>query len=212
MDFKKTLLTVKEYPLFSIAEETNLISAIEKFPPKDLKLSTGETCEIQNSIALVLSGKLDLIKNISDKNVYLKTVNAPCITGLATLFDKEREYISTISAKKEVEAILLSEKLIEHLILHDSKFALEFTKLLCTKVRYLNRRIDYYTCSSADKKVYEFLERSVINCDGEKSVEMSMSKLSEILGIGRASLYRALLSLEEEGKVIKNGKKIILIK
>lgn len=174
--------------------------------PLEVRLGIGESFEVKNSLAVLSSGKV----RISKKSAYLKTVTAPALFGIATLFDTDDSYISTIEAKSETEIFLVSEKFIETLIEKSPEFSKRFIKLLSEKIRYLNKRIDFYTSPSAEGKLHEYLEANASGDD--ESVEISMSRLSEILGIGRASLYRALTSLEEKEIIKKQGKKIILLK
>ena len=187
----------------------NLEKYVEAFPPTPVTLRAGERYQIKNSLSLFVDGKADLVKETENRSVYLKTVSDTAMLGLATLFAGEQEYISTLVAKKETSLLLFSESFVEEVITNDSEFSIRLIKLLCQKVRYLNRRIDFYTCSGAEQKLQEFLVKSA---DNEGRVVMSMSKISDTLGIARASLYRALVSLEEKGFIIKEGKKILLLK
>lgn len=176
--------------------------------PLEVSLSAGEEYEVKNSLAVIAEGKADILK----RSLYLKTVTAPYVFGLATLFDKSEGYISTLIAKSEVRVLLFSESFVEELIEESPEFSKRLIVLLGEKIRYLNRRIDFYTSPTAEGKLYEYLLASSKRENGEEYIEMCMSKLSEILDIGRASLYRALSSLEEKGEIKKQGKKIILLK
>ena len=182
---------------------------INAFPPTCIKLAQGERYVIRNSLSLLVSGKVDIVKEFEGRDAYMKTVNTTSLLGLATLFANEEEYISTLVAKSSVSLLLFSEEFVKTLIANNPDFSLRLVALLCRKVRYLNRRIDFYTCSGAEEKVREFLSRTA-DCEGE--VVISMSELSKTLDIARASLYRAVNSLEEKGYIAKNGKKITLLK
>ena len=182
---------------------------INAFPPTCIKLAQGERYVIKNSLSLLVSGKINIVKEFEGRDAYMKTVNTTALLGLATLFADEEEYISTLVAKSSVSLLLFSEEFVKTLIMHNPHFSLRLVTLLCKKVRYLNRRIDFYTCSRAEEKVREFLSHTA-NCEGE--VVMSMSELSKTLDIARASLYRAVNSLEEKGYIAKDGKKITLLK
>lgn len=207
MNAQEVVKLLDTTPLFSGIE--NLEKYVEAFPPTPVTLRAGERYQIKNSLSLFVDGKADLVKESENRSVYLKTVSNTTMLGLATLFAGDQEYISTLVAKKETSLLLFSESFVEEVISNDSEFSIRLIKLLCQKVRYLNRRIDFYTCSGAERKLHEFLMKSA---DGEGRVVMSMSKISDTLGIARASLYRALVSLEEKGFIIKEGKKILLLK
>ncbi len=198
---------LNKIPLFGTVEYSAAIA--ERFPAVTKELSAGERYCVKNSIALLASGRAEVVKESQDKSTYLKTLKPPSLVGLATLFDESGGYISTLVAKTNAVLIVFGEDFIEYLIENDSAFALRFARLLCGKVRYLNQRIDFYTCSSAESKIYEFLVRFA---DSEGKVVMSMSRLAETLDIARASLYRAVSELQKSGVIVKDGKKIILLK
>ena len=175
--------------------------------PEEITLGAGEEYEIKNSIAVLFRGKVEIYK----KKAFLKKAEAPSVLGFATLFDEKQTYISTVIPKTETTLLVFDSKTVEKMILESSEFSHRLIVLLGEKIRYLNRRIDFYTSEGAEGKLHEFL-LATAKGDGERFVEIPMSRLSEILDIGRASLYRAIASLEEKGYVKKQGKKIILIK
>ena len=169
--------------------------------PETLVLKAGDTYEIKRGLAVFVKGKVEIFK----KDAFLKTVIQPTVIGLATLFDKTETYISTVLAKTETTLLVFSEDMIDKIIVENPFFAKRLIVLLTEKLRYLNHRIDFYTTSGVEGKLYAYII-------SEGVVELPMTKLSEILDIGRASLYRAIASLEEKGYIKKQGKKIILIK
>lgn len=173
--------------------------------PQVLVLRAGDTYEVKRGVAVFVKGRAEIFK----KDTFLKTVFEPSVIGLATLFDTTNAYISTLLAKTETTLLIFSEKDVETLIADSPEFSKRLIVLLSEKLRYLNRRIDFYTTSGAEGKLHAYL----LSTAGQNGfVELPMTKLSEILDIGRASLYRALNSLEENGYIKKQGKKIFLIK
>ena len=73
---------------------------------------------------------------------------------------------------------------------------------LTEKVRYLNGKIDFFTAGSTKAKVYEYLVRAADE-RGNAAPTVSIKRLAEQLDMGRASLYRALDALSQEGKIEK---------
>ena len=211
-DVEKILNRVSEIllktALFSNMSEDELVSLIQcnKFSFKALRAT--EEVSLNNCLVIVVSGQLEAYKNEGGKKIFLKKINVREITGIATLFDKSGQYISTFVAKKDSEILILSEEFILNAIRSSPDFAEFFSKLLCEKLRYLNSRIDTYTQSSVDDRLLEFIK----NSPTYPFIEMSMMSLSSALGVGRASLYRSLSTLEENGIISKEGKKIYLLK
>ena len=71
----------------------------------------------------------------------------------------------------------------------------------------MNSKINAYTAKSAENKLYAYL----LQLPREKNTVVlptDMSTLAKMIGIGRATLYRAFEKLEFSGLIIKNDKNI----
>jgi CRP-like cAMP-binding protein len=90
------------------------------------KLSPEKELTVKNSLALIVSGELEAYKNEGGKRIYLKRISEGEIAGIATLFDKNGQYISTLVAKKASEAVLLSEDFILSLLRASPDFSERF--------------------------------------------------------------------------------------
>ena len=84
---------------------------------------------------------------------------------------------------------------------------LQLHPLSVRKIQFLNRKIDSFTAPGAQQALLSYLRQQ----PGGKSVGLSMVKLSEMLNIGRTSLYRAVEQLEQCGKIKREGKTIQLM-
>jgi CRP-like cAMP-binding protein len=79
---------------------------------------------------------------------------------------------------------------------------------LAGRVRFLNRKIQCFTAGSAERRLALWLlseEEEVI------TLPSSLTTLSDMLDIGRASLYRALDKLENSGLISREGRNIALL-
>ena len=73
----------------------------------------------------------------------------------------------------------------------------------------MNLKIDAYTAKTAESKLYSYL----LQLPREKNkivLKTDFSGIAKMIGIGRASLYRAFNKLENDGLIIKNNKEITL--
>lgn len=195
--------------LFSGTEKSVLKKCLKNSFHELKTLSSGEKITLSNSFVLVVDGILQAEKTEGQRKVYLKKITNGEITGIATLFDKNGQYISTLTAKRDTQIIVTGEEFISSLIQASPEFAKKFTHLLCEKIRFLNTRIDSFTQTLTEEKLLEFLRHATDK--STRSISMSMSSLSSALSMGRASLYRALNSLEAKGIIHKDGKKIYLL-
>ena len=128
--------------------------------------------------------------------------------GAASLFCNE-DYPTRITAKSSGYAFYIGKEAAEFLISECPTFAVKYIKLLSQKIHLLNRKIDSFTADNSLKKVAKYIESNA-NRDGELILNISLSRLAAALDIGRASLYRALDTLEGGGAIKRNGRAISL--
>ena len=81
------------------------------------------------------------------------------------------------------------------------------------RIAFLNRKIHTLSCGSAEGKLADFL-LTEFRCEGDSLVVRVKTcvELASRLNMSRASLYRALGSLEERGAIARDGKRIVLLK
>jgi len=84
----------------------------------------------------------------------------------------------------------------------------EYISFLSGRIRFLNRKIAFYTSGSAERRVALYL--SSFNSD-EIEPDIPMNSLCELLDIGRASLYRAFDKLTDDGFIKRDGDKINIV-
>ena len=127
--------------------------------------------------------------------------------GIANLFSEE-PFVSTICADGDAEVFLLQEEAIRMLLEKDKAFLYRYLAFLSGRIRYLNRKIRYLTAGSAERRLAVYLS----SLDGDTvRPEESFSSLSDLLDLGRASLYRAFDRLCTDGYIEKEGKDIRIL-
>lgn len=127
--------------------------------------------------------------------------------GAAALFVPQDRYVTTVRAKTDCEILFLSMADMQNILLQNPVIAFNYIRFLSGRIQFLNRKIDSFTAPNAQQALLSFLRQQP---DGKCS-GISMVKLSEILNIGRTSLYRAAEQLEQCGKIKREGKTIQLM-
>lgn len=129
------------------------------------------------------------------------------IFGAVTLFFDEPSPATTVTARVECSAVFFEKDAIAELIESEPGAAIGFAAYLSARIRFLTRRIEALTAGdSASKLLSYLLEREQ---DGKVDIQ-SCAELARRLDVGRASLYRALDSLETSGDIRREGKKIFI--
>ena len=103
--------------------------------------------------------------------------------------------------------LFLSMEQMRQILLQNPVIAFNYIRFLSGRIQFLNRKIDSFTAPGAQQALLSYLRQQ----PGGKSVGLSMVKLSEMLNIGRTSLYRAVEQLEQCGKIKREGKTIQLM-
>ena len=164
---------------------------------------------------MLLSGKASVIKDRNGTPVFFRLLKAGDIFGVSNLFAKENsenfEKVPTsIYAKTKCRVVFFTVRDIEKIILQNKTITRNYIEFLTDRICFLNQKIDAFTAGTAEKKVIKFLLS--LECDPNERINLPMSllKTAEMLDISRATLYRILEQLCQNG-LIRRDKKCICI-
>ena len=148
-----------------------------------------------------LDGHRTIINRLSDGDVF----------GMATLFYEEEEFPSEITAESNLRLAVFSKEAVEEAFFSSPEFAKAYVTLLSGKIHFLNKKLSAFSEGEASEKLLRWI-MTAANGETEFYLPFSVSKLASMLGIGRASVYRAFETLSEKGLVLREGKKIVILK
>ncbi|MBR2489229.1 MAG: Crp/Fnr family transcriptional regulator [Clostridia bacterium] len=193
----------------SVAEKEKIIKGFShsKFFKKDEIIYSAE--HFENAIGFIVKGcAFALCDNNSD--VHIKTFESGSCFGAAAVFGGER-YVSTVVAKTDIEVMFITEEQLKKIFLEYPVTSLNYIKFLSEKVRFLNKKMSLLSCQNAEDTVMKYLTSSA-DSEGYAQLPKSMTLLSKMLGLGRASLYRSLDTLERGGNIVRENNRIKVIK
>ncbi len=206
------LLNIDQNPIFSGVSTTVLqqffsANTVKRkdFLPEEL-IHSSQSGEIR--IGIVLQGSARVHAANNDRSL-LRTMQRGNMFGIANLYAKEEPFPSMIIAAEPCQVLFLDSDAFCQLIEHDPTALRNYLAFQSKKIVYLNRKIMTFTAGSAEKKLALFLLENEV--DGAVRLPCSMSRLSELLCIGRASLYRALDHLEERNLIQKQEKSLQIL-
>ncbi len=155
-------------------------------------------------LGLILSGEANVYSAGNSSGVLIKTLHPSDSFGIANLFEDSSKFVTTIVAKKPSSVVFFSKSAIEWLIDTSKEFRKNYIAFLSERICFLNKKISCFTAGSPEKKLSSFL--CLQSDQNDFSVTVSSSTLSEMLDVGRASLYRAFDKMTEDGLIVRNGK------
>ena len=162
--------------------------------------------EADKKIGILLSGKASIFSG--EDGVIIKKLSNGDIYGVAILFD-DAHYSTKVVATGKCKILSLNKIFIQSCIEYNSKIASNYIEYLAKKISFLNLKIDAYTAKTAESKLYSYLLQ-LPREENKIVLKTDFSGIAKMIGIGRASLYRAFNKLENDGLIIKNNKEITL--
>ena len=133
--------------------------------------------------------------------------------GAASMFQEYDFYVTDIRAGKRSSVLFLPQDALMQLFGQSQRALANYLSFLTGRIFYLNRRIDAYTGGSAECRLAMYLlDNQQDGAPPTVTLPFGMNKLAELLGIGRASLYRAMETLEKKGLIAREGKCIAILK
>ncbi len=199
----EAICLLKAHSIFSSLPESTLEALLSDSRCKHISAKAGDEILLENTgLSLIVSGSLQVYRRGNGLPVLLQRLQKGKVFGAATLFSDESGQLTELRAETESEIFFMPSCLVKELVESESSFALAYISFLSGKIRFLNKRISELSAPSTTQKLAQFLLRE------KNDIAKTKVELASALGIGRASLYRALDELSETGLISVNGKSV----
>ena len=158
------------------------------------------------AIGILLSGSA-VVMGLD--GVLLNRLAAGSLFGVASIFSGGADYVQDVIAEREAEILFLSEAELDALFQRCYPVCRNYIAFLAGRIRFLNDKIDRFTAPDTESRLLGYL-RARATGDPPILEARSITELARVLHIGRASLYRALDTLEAQGALVRQGRRILL--
>ena len=179
--------------------------------PKPQKILKGEVLyskeNFSKALGIILKGCAVVTMGNANQTT-MRSMAQGSVFGAAALFCDAKDFVSIISAKTDVLVTFIDEEVLNDLFLKHHEIAVKYIHFLSGRVRFLNEKIESFTCKNKADRVWTYL-LNIADNDGSLNLK-GMSQISRVLGIGRTSLYRAIDELKAKGKLITKDDKIYI--
>ena len=204
--------------LFRGTDEEFLLRCLGDARCEIIDFSRGDTIysedSFRRSIGIIADGRAEVFRTVgSGRRYIMNTIGRAGIFGAAALFGGDEPYVTHITAGADTRVIFLPQALMEDILSENPTAAKNYILFLSDRIKFLNGKIRSLSSASANESLERFLaENARTDGDGVLSVSVkSYSALSQMLNIGRASLYRGFDELEARGVIRRDGKKILIL-
>lgn len=197
----------EKLPLFSTASTSNVNKYLTENNMEIHLFSHGEIIYspmLKNvSVGIILDGKAHVHPFGADEKTLLKTMHKGDIFGIANLYAEDYRFPSVIISEKHTKVLFIDGDAFKRFIENDPAALKYYLRFLSQKIVYLNKKISTFTAGSAECKLALYIAE---NSDGKTfHSSLPMSDLAKTLGLGRASLYRALDKLIASNLINRDG-------
>ena len=198
---------IRAHPLLLGIPREQVCRILDQHGDGILNYSNGETLENDARIGFLLSGRAIVQTTDESRRVLLRKLAAGDAFGVAGMFSKTPQ-VSNIVADRSCKCLFFSEQAVAELLEISDAFRKNYVAFLSDRIRFLNRKITYLTAGCAERRLALYL---LSIGSGEVELKESISSLSELLNLGRASIYRAFDKLCQDGYLQKNGRKLTIL-
>lgn len=177
-----------------------VLSVVKEYSSGEVILA--EEC-FSPSLLFVLVGRASVTVRREGKATLLNTLRTGDLFGAASLFGANGCYPTTVTAKGTTRCAVIGEETLVELIRRYPQVGINYIRFLSEKIRFLNERIDTLSGRNVESKLAKFL----LQADGKGALHShcNMSQLASALDVGRASLYRLLRKMEQNGLITFEG-------
>ncbi len=207
---KRTAFDIVDVFLFYGMGKDTTLKIIEKYAPNILRFQRGELVMSEekncHTVGFVLSGECEVRRG--KEGLLLNTLKLGDSFGILSVFLENDNFPTEIFARKNTAVLFFAKEDILSMINLYPEISLNIIKFLSERVGFLNKKIAEFSAGSAADKTAAFL-LSEYKKSGD-CFSLNCKRASEALGLGRASVYRALDSLENEGIISFVDKKIYI--
>ena len=163
----------------------------------------------RRKIGFVVSGECTVERERTEGDrVVLNTLTKYSSFGIMTVLSGKDEYPTLIRTVRATQIMFIDGDDMLLMIKKYPTVAMNVIRFLAGRVSFLNEKLSTFSEKSTLSKLANHLLKQY-KCTGEH-VRVAKSKLATEIGVGRASLYRDLDRLTEEGFITVLSKEIII--
>lgn len=201
--------------LFRHLDQEKLEQLLQQVPCQTVTYSKGQyiydNYRFKKEIGIIIKGKIEVQKNLpTGKKIIMNKLRVGDVFGIAALFNDQTCYVTSLLTSSETQILFIGEESLLELFKLDQQLLKNYLSYINQRIHFLNQRIECFTHEQAKDRLLEFFSQLRAQQGNSQSISLTLNKseLADYLGISRASLYRILSQLKEEGYLRSEGKKI----
>ena len=199
--------------LFSGIDESTLTEIIKGSPPDVASFKRGEeiysSANNEGTVGFILSGRCEIRLDRSAGRTVLNILGSGDSFGILSVYSAE-DFPTKIYATKNSEIAFFTGEQIASFVNNYSHISQNLIRFLAGRISFLNKKIATFSPSRVSDRLAVFL-LSERERQASDVLAFNCQKTAEEIGAGRASVYRAIETLEAQSLIKASEKKILII-
>ena len=165
------------------------------------------------ALAILIQSTAQVYKaGLTEKRLLMSRLSPGDTFGMASLLYEKEDFPTEVQAEKACQVLYLGKDWLLSAFEKEPRIAINYITLLSERIHFLTHRIEALRGDDLPARLLSLLQshRQTAGSDAFMA-PFSMSQLAEMLGVGRASLYRALDALAMEGILRHEGRQIVFL-
>lgn len=167
--------------------------------------------QYEKALMILLKGRASVTKNGGSGKILMSILEKGDIFGMAALFYEDEPFLTEITALDKVTMLMISKENLKKIFVRWPVVSENYITILSEKIHFLNRKISTYTKGDTLRKVASFLLQYTDAGTKTATLPYSMTDMADALNTGRASVYRAFDSLENDGIIKRSGRSVAIL-
>jgi CRP/FNR family transcriptional regulator, dissimilatory nitrate respiration regulator len=210
-----TLLTTS--PVFAGLGESELSGLLEnssfrinEFKKGALVANAGDEVHFQR---IVISGSVKgEMVDFAGKTIKIEDIQPPRPVAAAFLFGNQNSYPVNIVANESTQILSIPKDSFLRMMQSNGRVLENFLHAVSSRGQFLSRKIRFLSFSTIKGKIAQFL-LDLSSRQGSETLmlPMSQSQLSELFGVTRPSIGRAMGEMNRDGLISTEGKRVSIL-
>lgn len=159
----------------------------------------------RRGIGIVLAGSIRVTKG--NGSLVVSVLTRGDLFGAASLFVEEERYASELSAQTACRIIFFTEAEMERMFSSSAAVSRNYIRYLSERVRFLSSKVDQLIRHPGNHSLRSYLATHA-GVDGLVQPDCSYTQLAARFNVSRATLYRELRQMEEDGILFRRENKL----
>lgn len=168
--------------------------------------------EVRNLFIVVEGSVRGEMVDFSGKTIKIEDIDPPRMLAPAFLYGKNNRYPVDIVANKKSTILSISKPAFIKLLQLNEKILTNYLNSISNRAQFLSNKIRFLSFQTIKGKIAHFiLQQSQRNNTLKFTMPKSQNELSEMFGVARPSLGRAIREMDAEGIIKADGKEFEIL-